>query len=88
MLYHDIPIPRCVQKLIFEPPVCLPNVQGIQAPNLVRNFGKAFGRRRHEIEQACNLASGQSDLVILLERPHKSQTYCGTFGEFVSGARR
>ncbi|GKU13084.1 unnamed protein product [Fusarium langsethiae] len=79
----DIPIPRCVQKLIFEPPVCLPNLQDIKVVNLIRNFGNEFGRRRDEIDQACNLASGPSDVVILLERPHKSQTYHGTFGEFV-----
>ncbi|KAK7575363.1 hypothetical protein V3481_017325 [Fusarium oxysporum f. sp. vasinfectum] len=79
----DIPVPRCVQKLIFEPPVCLPNLQDIKVVNLIRNFGNEFGRRRDEIDQACNLASGPSDVVILLERPHKSQTYHGTFGEFV-----
>ncbi|PCD22305.1 hypothetical protein AU210_016094 [Fusarium oxysporum f. sp. radicis-cucumerinum] len=83
MLCLDIPVPRCVRKLIFEPTVCLPNVQDIKAVNLIRNFGKEFGRRRDEIEQVCNLASGQSDLVILLERPHKSQTYRRTFGDFV-----
>ncbi|KAJ9419476.1 hypothetical protein QL093DRAFT_2565542 [Fusarium oxysporum] len=83
MLCLDIPVPRCVRKLIFEPTVCLPNVQDIKAVNLIRNFGKEFGRWRDEIEQVCNLASGQSDLVILLERPHKSQTYRRTFGDFV-----
>ncbi|EWY79391.1 hypothetical protein FOYG_17439 [Fusarium oxysporum NRRL 32931] len=79
----DIPVPCCVQKLIFEPPVRLPNLQDIKAVNLIRNFGNEFGRRSDEIDQACNLASGPSDMVILLERPHKSQTYHGTFGEFV-----
>ncbi|CZR49893.1 uncharacterized protein FPRO_16099 [Fusarium proliferatum ET1] len=83
MLCLDIPVPRCVQKLIFEPPVCLLNVQDIKAVNLIRKFGDEFGRRRDEIDQACSLASGPSDVVILLERPHESQTYHGTFGEFV-----
>ncbi|PCD21791.1 hypothetical protein AU210_015594 [Fusarium oxysporum f. sp. radicis-cucumerinum] len=83
MLCLDIPVPRCVQKLIFEPPVRLSNVQDIKAVNLIRNFGNEFGRRRDEIDQACCLASGPSDIVILLERPHESQTYHGTFGEFV-----
>ncbi|KAF4953063.1 hypothetical protein FSARC_12479 [Fusarium sarcochroum] len=63
MLCLDIPVPRCVQQLISEPPVCLSNEQDIKA--------------------ACRLASGPSDVVILLERPHESQTYHGTFGEFV-----
>ncbi|CAF3541468.1 unnamed protein product [Fusarium graminearum] len=83
MLCLDIPVPRCAQKLIIEPPVCLPDVQDIKVVNLIRNFGKEFERPRDEIEQACNLASGQSDLIILLERPHKSQTYRGTFSDFV-----
>ncbi|KAH7199205.1 hypothetical protein BKA60DRAFT_583171 [Fusarium oxysporum] len=83
MLCLDIPVPRCVQKLIFEPPVRLSNLQDIKAVNLIRNFGNEFGRRRDEIDQACSLASGPSDMVILLERPHESQTYHGTFGEFV-----
>ncbi|KAH7187138.1 hypothetical protein DER44DRAFT_800654 [Fusarium oxysporum] len=83
MLCLDIPVPRCVQKLIFGPPVCLPNVQGIKAVNLIRKFGDEFGRRRDEIDQACSLASGPSDVVILLERPHESQTYNRIFGEFV-----
>ncbi|PCD21778.1 hypothetical protein AU210_015581 [Fusarium oxysporum f. sp. radicis-cucumerinum] len=83
MLCLDIPVPRCVQKLIIEPPVCLSNVQDIKAVNLIRKFGDEFGRRRDEIDQACSLASGPSDVVILLERPHESQTYYGTFGEFV-----
>ncbi|KAF4446948.1 hypothetical protein F53441_9464 [Fusarium austroafricanum] len=82
MLCLDIPVPRCVQKLIFEPPVCLSNLQDIKAVNLIRKFGDEFGRRRDEIDQACRLASGPSDVVILLERPHESQTYHGTFGEF------
>jgi hypothetical protein len=83
MLCLDIPVPRCVQQLISEPPVCLSNEQDIKAVNLIRNFGNEFGRRRDEIDQACSLASGPSDMVILLERPHKSQTYQGTFGDFV-----
>ncbi|SCO24422.1 unnamed protein product [Fusarium fujikuroi] len=83
MLCLDIPVPRCVQKLVSESLVCLSNEQDIKAVDLIRNFGNEFGRRRDEIDQACNLASGPSDVVILLERPHKSQTYHGTFGEFV-----
>ncbi|KPA35189.1 hypothetical protein FLAG1_12139, partial [Fusarium langsethiae] len=83
MLCLDIPVPRCAQKLIIEPPVCLPDVQDIKVVNLIRNFGKEFERPKDEIEQACHLASGQSDLIILLERPHKSQTYRGTFSDFV-----
>lgn len=83
MLCLDIPVPRCVQKLVCEPPVCLSSEQDIKAVNLIRNFGEEFARPRDEIDQACSLASGPSDLVILLERPHVSQTYRGTFGEFV-----
>lgn len=83
MLCLDIPVPRCVQGLVREPPVCFSSEPDIQAVKLIRNFGEEFGRPRDEIDQACSLASGQSDLVILLERPHISQTYHGTFGEFV-----
>ncbi|KAF4435635.1 hypothetical protein F53441_13464 [Fusarium austroafricanum] len=83
MLCLDILVPRCVQQLISEPPVCLSNEQDIKTVSLIRDFGDGFGRRRDEIDQACRLASGPSDVVIFLERPHESQTYHGTFGEFV-----
>ncbi|KAI8710930.1 hypothetical protein NCS52_01521800 [Fusarium sp. LHS14.1] len=89
MLCLDIPVPRCVQGLVHEPPVCFSSEPDIQAVKLIRNFGKEFGRLRDEIDQACSLASGQSDLVILLERPHISQTYHGPLASLFSskGAR-
>ncbi|KAJ4175817.1 hypothetical protein NW767_015660 [Fusarium falciforme] len=83
MLCLDIPVPRCVQNLVLEPPVCWPREEDIRVLNLIQGFGKEFARPKNEIEQTCSLASGPSDLVIILERPYKEQTYDGTFGEFV-----
>lgn len=83
MVCLDIPLPRCVQNLVKEPPVCLPSVKDIQAVDLIRQFGKEFRKPENEIEKACSLASGPSDLVVLLERPHARQTYEQSFGVFV-----
>ncbi|KAH7157956.1 hypothetical protein B0J13DRAFT_650739 [Dactylonectria estremocensis] len=83
MMLLDIPVPLCVQDIVREPPVSWPREEDIKVLHLIRNFGEEFLRPRDEIEQACNLASGPSNLVIILGRPHKRQNYAVLFSEFV-----
>ncbi|KAK3383785.1 hypothetical protein B0T24DRAFT_606243 [Lasiosphaeria ovina] len=62
-------IPQCVQALPQSPPTCLPS-QGDQSANkLLEDFGTEVGASENEIAQASNLASGSSDVVVILERP-------------------
>ena len=83
MICLDIPIPHCTQDLLQEPPICFPVEEDIKTLQLLRDFGEEFGCPTAEIEQACNLASGTSDLVVILERPHIRQTFTLPFHEFV-----
>ncbi|KFY05751.1 hypothetical protein V492_08317 [Pseudogymnoascus sp. VKM F-4246] len=49
-----------------------------------RKFGRKFNRNENEIVQACNLAAGYSDVVVILERPAKHHDYDLDFDEFVT----
>jgi len=82
-----IPVPRCLQTLTCAPPVCSSSLGDKVALELLRDFGKKFSRPTHEIVQACNLASGPSDLVIILQRPSKSQNYSLSFEQFVRSCK-
>ena len=85
----DIPIPECVRELLLEPPVCFPKLEDAQILDSIRRFGNELGRTHHEIEKACCLASGFSDIIIILERPRPSSTheYRAPFDEFVRECR-
>lgn len=52
---------------------------------ILRNFGKEFRLPRDEIDHACNLTSGPSDVVVILERPRsrKFHDYGLPFPRFV-----
>lgn len=65
----DIPVPQSLRRLAFTPPVCLPTQGDLQAIEILKDFGKELCRPEDEITQACNLASGFSDIVVILERP-------------------
>ena len=78
-----IPIPICVQELLREPPACSLRAEDDHALDRIRQFGAELGRPSTEINQACNLASGPSDLVMILERPSPGQNYNMSFDEFV-----
>ncbi|KAH7116319.1 hypothetical protein EDB81DRAFT_862092 [Dactylonectria macrodidyma] len=77
-----IPVPREVQELPITPPICLPTTRDITPIDLARRFGTDRGINEKEITQACSLASGGPDMVILLERPC-AKTYDTTFDQFV-----
>src|SRR5277367_1797682 len=79
----DIPVPRCLQRLPCTPPVCFSTMGDLMALELLSDFGKEFTRSTDEIAQACNLASGPSDLIIILERPNKLHKYGLRFQQFV-----
>lgn len=70
--YHvclDIALPQCVRALPRTPPVSFYHRGDIESVELLRKFGKEFDRPDDEIDQACNLASGPSDVVVILKRP-------------------
>lgn len=78
----DIPIPQCVQARPRPPPVCLPSQGDVLAINLLTKFGHDLRTDKNEINQACNLAAGLSDVVIIIERPHNGN-YNTSFDKLV-----
>lgn len=85
MICLSVPVPGCVQEHLREPPVCYPKEEDGRTLDLIRKFGAEFGCSTDEVEQACNLASGLSDLIVILERPRPDHTYKATFSDFVQG---
>ncbi|KAH8802776.1 hypothetical protein F5884DRAFT_803017 [Xylogone sp. PMI_703] len=80
-----IPVPRCVQVLPCTPPVSFYHQGDIESLELLRNFGKHFACAENEINHACYLASGPSDVVVILQRPkpRKYHNYDYPFPQFV-----
>ncbi|KAK8010267.1 hypothetical protein PG990_009232 [Apiospora arundinis] len=83
----NIPTPGCIHNHVREPPICYPSGADHRALELIEEFGKEFKRPEAEIKKACELASGLSDLIVILERPHSSQIYSQDFAEFVQACR-
>ncbi|KAM3438188.1 hypothetical protein MY4824_003431 [Beauveria thailandica] len=79
----DIPIPKNVARLVQKPPFCRPRIEDIQVLDLIREFGQRLARPSDEIEQALNLASGPSDVMIILERPRLTHPFSASFDAFV-----
>ncbi|SPJ74785.1 uncharacterized protein FTOL_04516 [Fusarium torulosum] len=77
-----IPVPRIAQELACTQPVCWATEGDIRAVELLRDFGSDRGM---EAMQACNLATGYSDVIILLERP-RAKTYDIAFEKFVQNS--
>lgn len=84
----EIPIPRCLTWLPQTPPMCIPCQGDLQTIQILKEFGDERQRCKDEITQACNLASGSSDIVVILERPrwHESHNFDVSFGEFVESS--
>ena len=78
-----IPIPKRMVCLPRQPPVCHLTTTDLETLDVIRNFGQEFGCSEIEIEQALNLASGPSDLVIILQRPASNHDYTVSFEKFV-----
>ncbi len=76
-----------MQALPSAPPVALGNTNDHEVLELLRRFGRRLHRPEDEIEQACNLASGPADLVVILERPAPTQKYRVSFEQFVTDCK-
>lgn len=80
-------LPRCLKDLAQEPPMCSIQEKDFQAIQALREYGRSLGCSDGSIKQACDLASGTSDLVIILERPRSEQSHPTnqSFEDFVTG---
>lgn len=77
MQCYGMPIPESVRELLEEPlHVCIQQ-KDVGILHLIRSFGREHRMPEFEIERACDLASGLSDIVILLERPLDGHNYSG-----------
>lgn len=76
-----------MQALPSAPPVALGNTNDHEALELLKRFGRRLDRPENEIEQACNLASGPADLVVILERPAPNHNYSVSFEQFVTDCK-
>lgn len=79
----DIPVPKSVKRLLKVPPVCLSKVEDLHILDLIKDFGQEFDCYDGEIIHALNLASGPSDVMIVLERPSQLHDYTVTVEEFI-----
>ena len=84
-----IPIPLSVQGLPRTPPVSFHHLGDLSSLQALKDFGKEFKVHCDEIDQACNLASGPGDIVVILERPktRASHEYGHPFPKFVGRCR-
>lgn len=64
------PTPGSLRKLTGTPPAYLITREDVEAIAIIEGLGEVFCKPEDEIIQAKNLASGLSDIVVLLERPH------------------
>lgn len=80
-----IPIPLSVQALPLSPPASFHHLGDLSSLQALRDFGREFDVPCDEIDQACNLASGPSDVIVILERPktRTSHEYRHPFSRFV-----
>lgn len=80
----DIPIPQCVQALVQGPPHSCVKLEDSAILSLIQDFGRKHHLPQDEIQQACNLGSGMSDVLIILERPAPRHDYSVDFNKFVA----
>ena len=80
-----IPIPLSVQALPRTPPASFHHLGDLSSLQALKDFGKEFDVPCDEIDQACNLASGPADIVVILQRPktRTSHNYGHPFPQFV-----
>ena len=85
----EIPIPLSVQALPRTPPASFHHPGDLTSLQALKDFGKEFNVPYDEIDQACNLASGPADMVVILERPNTraSHDYKYPFPQFVTRCR-
>ena len=80
-----IPIPLSVQALPRTPPASFHHLGDLSSLQALKDFGKEFDVPCDEIDQACTLASGPADIVVILQRPktRTSHNYGHPFPQFV-----
>jgi hypothetical protein len=80
-----IPVPHCLAGLGKAPPACILSPEDLQTVQILRDFGQELNRPKDEIAQACKLATGLSDIVVILDRPPPRlyQAFGASFGKFV-----
>ena len=67
--------------------MCTVQVEDGKALDLIKDFGTEFQRHGHEIQKACELTSGLSDVIVILERPAFGHNYALKFADFVRGSK-
>ena len=84
-----IPIPLSVQVLPRTPPPSFHHLGDLTSLQALRDFGKEFNVPCDQIDQACSLASGPADIVVILERPktRRSHEYGHSFPKFVDSCK-
>ncbi|OBT38976.1 hypothetical protein VE00_10738 [Pseudogymnoascus sp. WSF 3629] len=80
----NVPLPRCIRELVTAPPVPISHPGDGDVLDLLKEFGRKYNRDINEIRQACNLATGYSDLVVILQRPAPRHDYSVDFEKFVA----
>lgn len=80
-------IPRCLRQMTQSPPVCPLQDGDFQGIQILREHGQESGSSSHSITQASNLASGVSDVIVILQRPRivESHSPNQSFDGFVNG---
>ncbi|BDD54906.1 hypothetical protein MAP00_000479 [Monascus purpureus] len=69
--------------------MCLPSRGDEETTEILHSLGSNFNSKNDEVTQACNLAAGSSDIVIILERPlhARKHGFNVSFEQFVRGSR-
>jgi hypothetical protein len=85
-IYLPRVIPRCLRQITQIPPISVIHERDIEAIQILEEHGQKSGSSALSITQACNLASGTSDVIVILERPrnNKSHPPNESFNEFVN----
>lgn len=91
MIFLPQTIPRCLRQMIQSLPICLnqetdSEYSNFQAIQILKKHGEDLSCSSHSIKQVIDLASGPSDLIVILERllretSHRPDT---TFDGFVN----
>lgn len=79
-------IPRCLRQLTQEPPISVLQERDLEAIQILRQHGRDSHISLHSITQACNLASGTSDVIVILLRPRTDKKHSPnqSFNDFVN----
>lgn len=71
----EIPMPQCLQQSLETPPICMACQKDLDTIQVLRDVGNERQHPEHEIIQATNLASGLSDIVVILPRPRSDENH-------------